>query len=146
MKARDIMSANVISVGLDTKVRDAINLMLEHKISGLPVVDGDGVLVGLLTENDLVLGSRSGLPLHLQVLEDMLGAKDPGRHLRQMQELGSRPVNSLMVRDVVTATPNTPVGELVALLVQNDFKRIPIIEGKMLVGIVTRADIIKIMK
>jgi len=145
MKARDIMSADVVSVGPDTNVRAAVALMLERRISGLPVVDDKGKLVGLLTENDLVLGTKSGLPVHLQLLDDLLGAKDPTRHLKQMQDIGNKPVSALMVKDVVTAGPNTPVGELVALLVNNDFKRIPIIQEGRLVGIVTRADIVKIM-
>ena len=145
MRAKDVMSTKVISVGPDTSVRAAVAIMLKHRISGLPVVDDKGKLVGLLTENDLVLGTQWGLPVHLQLLEDLLGTKDPTRNLKQMQAIGAEIVSTLMTKELVTASPNTPVGELVALLVNNDFKRIPIIDNHKLVGIVTRADIIKIM-
>jgi len=84
--------------------------MLQHRISGLPVVDGEGRLVGLLTENDLVLGSAPGLPIHLQLLEDLLDAKEPTRHLDQIQEIGEKRVKELMTREIVTAQPDAPLG------------------------------------
>lgn len=145
MRARDVMSEDLITVSPDDPIRKAVALMLDHRISGLPVVDCEGTLVGLLTENDLVLGSSSGLPVHLQLLEDLLDAREPGRHMKQVQDIGARQVRDLMVENVVTAGPATPVGELIALLVKNDFKRIPIVDRSRLVGIVTRADIVKIM-
>lgn len=145
MRAKEIMSTNLITVRPDEPVRKAVALMLEHCISGLPVVDCGGALVGLLTENDLVLGSSPGLPVHLQLLEDMLGVREPTRHLKQVRFIGDRKIRDLMVEDVVTASPDTPVGEVIALLVKNDFKRIPIVSAEKLVGIVTRADILKIM-
>lgn len=146
MRARDVMSVNLITVSPNEPVRKAVALMLEHRISGLPVVDSEGALVGLLTENDLVMGTSSELPVHLQLLEDLLEAREPTRHLTQVQEIGKKMIRDLMVEDLVTAGPDTPVGELIALLVKNDFKRIPIVSGGKLEGIVTRADIVKIMQ
>lgn len=146
MRARDVMSVNLITVSPDEPVRKAVALMLEHRISGLPVVDNKGALVGLLTENDLVLGTSSGLPVHLQLLEDLLEAREPTRSFTQIHEIGNKLIRDLMVEDLVTAGPDTPVGELIALLVKNDFKRIPIVSRGKLEGIVTRADIVKIMQ
>lgn len=145
MRAKDVMSTRLVTIGPDEPVRNAVSLMLQHRISGLPVVDGEGRLVGLLTENDLVLGSAPGLPIHLQLLEDLLDAKEPTRHLDQIQEIGEKRVKELMTREIVTAQPDAPLGELISLLVKNDFKRIPIVSQGALVGLVTRADIVKVM-
>ncbi|MTI94091.1 MAG: CBS domain-containing protein [Firmicutes bacterium] len=140
-----IMSRDVITVNPDSTVREAVELMLKHRISGLPVVDGEGKLVGLLTENDLVLGGKPSLPVHLQVLENLLGSQDPELRTVQLRQLAGQSVSKLMTREVTTARPQTPVGELVNLLVANDFKRISIIENGQLVGIVTQADIVRVM-
>lgn len=144
--ASHVMTKEVITVKPETTLRQAVDLMLRHRISGLPVVDDNGRLVGLLVENDLVLGARTGLPVHLQLLEDLLNAKKPDRHEEQLRELANRPVKEYMSTELVTASPDTPLRQLVALLVSNDFKRIPIVEGERLVGIVSRADIIKVMR
>ena len=146
MRANDDMSTKLITIAPDTKVRDAVKLMLEHRISGLPVVDSSGKLVGLITESDLVLDAEPGLPIHLQLLEDLLGVEDPTRHFKKIRDIGDKPVSALMVKEVVTASPDTPVGELVSLLVNSDFKRIPIVDKNQLAGIVTRADIVRLMK
>ncbi len=145
MRAKDVMSTKLITIASDTKVRDAVKLMLEHRISGLPVVDSSGKLVGLITESDLVLDAEPGLPIHLQLLEDLLGAEDPTRHFKKIRDIGDKPVSALMVKEVVTASPDTPVGELVSLLVNSDFKRIPIVDKNQLAGLVTRADIVRLM-
>ena len=115
-------------------------------VSGLPVVDRTGRLVGLLTENDLVLGGGTLLPLHLQLLDDLISQGAPARSLQDLQRLARLPVQDLMTREVMAAQPKTPIGELISMLVTNDFKRIPVIDGTSLVGIVTRADIIKVIK
>lgn len=146
MRANDVMSTKLITIAPDTKVRDAVKLMLEHRISGLPVVDSSGKLVGLISESDLVLDAEPGLPIHLQLLEDLLGVEDPTRHFKKIRDIGDKPVSALMVKEVVTASPDTPVGELVSLLVNSDFKRIPIVDKNQLAGIVTRADIVRLMK
>lgn len=102
--------------------------------------------MGLLTENDLVLGGGTLLPLHLQLLDDLISQGDPARSLQDLQRLARLPVQDLMTREVMAAQPKTPIGELISMLVTNDFKRIPVIDGNSLVGIVTRADIIKVIK
>ncbi len=146
MKARDIMTNKVITITPDAKVRQAVDLMLRHRISGLPVVDERGKLVGLLVESDLVYSSRPDLPAHLQLLEDFLRSGRTDMQEDELVEMASHPVSRYMTRQVVTATPEASVRELVEIMVENNFKRIPIIQDGILKGIVTRADILKVIR
>ncbi len=146
MKARDIMTTRVITTTPDARVSDAVDLMLKHRISGLPVVNEQGKLMGLLVESDLVYGARSDLPAHLQLLENFLNSGGTDMKEEELAQMASHPVSRYMTRQLVTATPDASVRELVEIMVENDFKRIPIIQGDFLKGIVTRADILKVIR
>ena len=115
MLARDVMTADVVVVREDTPLAEAERLMIEHEVSGLPVVDGDGVLVGIMTERDVLLRHEA---------------------IQQVQDV--------MTRNLVTAPETADYLDMVELLLQHDIKRVPIVTGDhRLVGIVSRADLIR---
>ena len=140
MKASDVMSRNILSVGRDATIAEAIRLMLDNQISGLPVIDA-GRLVGILTEGDLLRRSETGTERHRpRWLEILMG---PGRLAGEYVRTHGRKVEEIMTRDVVSVTPDTPLDEIVALMERRRVKRVPVLEGDAPVGIVSRADLLR---
>ncbi|RUW60673.1 CBS domain-containing protein [Mesorhizobium sp. M7A.F.Ca.US.008.03.1.1] len=133
MKAKDVMTANVVSVSPDHSVRHAARIMLDHRISGLPVVGDDGRLVGIVSEGDFLRRSELGAP-----------AFPPGE-ARDYVKGHSWKVADLMTSDVVMADEETPIERIVVLMQEHGIKRIPVMRGQRLVGVVSRADLLRVI-
>lgn len=141
MNASDIMTREVVSVGPDAAIGDAIRRMLDHRISGLPVVDGGGKVVGMLTEGDLLRRGETGTERHRsRWLEFLLGA---GRLADEYVRTHGRKVGEIMTEHVVSAAEDTPLAEIVQLMERHRIKRLPIFRGGNLIGIVSRADLVR---
>lgn len=141
MNASDIMTRNVISVGQDALIRDAVGRMLDSGISGLPVVDGDGKVVGMLTEGDLLrrdeIGTERQRP---RWLEFLLG---PGRLADEYVRTHGRKVGEIMTENVIRVAEDPPLAKIVQLMERHHVKRLPVLRGGALVGIVSRADLVR---
>jgi CBS domain-containing protein len=141
MLARDIMSSPVISVRPDATVMDAITLMLERKLSGLPVVDAEKQLVGIVSEGDFLrrfeLGTEVQRPRWIEFL------RGPGRAAEEFARTHGRKVDEVMSTDVVSADAAAPLSDIVGLMQRKNVKRIPIVDEARIVGIITRADVLK---
>jgi CBS domain-containing protein len=142
MQARDVMVSPVITVGENKTVHDVVRLLIESRISGVPVVNDAGRLVGIITEADLMRRPEAGTErpsswwLALLLGERKLAAD-------YVKSRGVR-VKDIMTLDVKTASPETPLYEIADLFEENHIKRVPILnEGGDLVGIVSRANIIQ---
>jgi CBS-domain-containing membrane protein len=141
MNASDVMTSNVITVRQDAPVRDAIRLMLDHGISGLPVTDDSGRMVGILSEGDLLRRAEMQTERqHSRWLEFLLG---PGRLADEYTHTHGRKVGEIMTKDIVSVVEDTPLAEIVRLMERYDVKRLPVRCGGALVGIVTRADLMR---
>ncbi|RAI45359.1 CBS domain-containing protein [Rhodoplanes roseus] len=140
MKASDIMSTSVITVTPDTSVQDVAEILLKNRISGVPVVDPEGRPIGIVSEGDLLRRAESGTGherswwLKLLMGREVLAAEYVKEHARRAADV--------MTRELVTATPDTPVAEIASLLERNRIKRVPILQGGKLVGIVSRANLL----
>jgi len=141
MNAADVMSRNVVSVGPDAPIGDAISLMLEHHISGLPVVVNDGVLVGVLTEGDLLRRSETRTERHRARWIEFL--RGPGRLAEDFVRTHARKVGEIMTEAVVSTTEDAPLSEIVRLMERHHIKRLPVLRGEAIVGIVTRTDLMR---
>lgn len=134
MLARDIMTRTVLSVTPDHSVRHAAQIMLDHHISGLPVIDDSGKLVGMLTEGDLLrrteLGPAAAWSQGRQSAEDYIRTHGWS-------------VGDVMTTHALTITETTPMAQIAAMMSTNDIKRVPVIDGDKVVGIVSRADILR---
>lgn len=143
VQAREIMSSPVLTVTPEAPVRDAVQLMLGNHISGLPVVDAQGHLVGIISEADLLLKAAEPKPA-----EPLVEVSGPWlwleRWLGAHRKAAGRTVGEVMTRHVVTAEETTRVCELAARMVRHQVNRLPIVRGREVVGIVTRADILKV--
>jgi CBS domain-containing protein len=141
MKASDVMTRNVATVARDAPSADAIRLMLDHRISGLPVVDGSCKIAGMLTEGDLLRRAETGTQRQRpRWLELLLG---PGRLADEYVQTHGRKVCEIMTEDVVSVAEDTPLAEIVRLMERHRIKRLPVVHGDTLVGIVSRADLVR---
>jgi CBS domain-containing protein len=141
MRAADVMVTSVITVGPQASVQEVAKLLLTNRISGLPVVSDQGDLVGIVSEGDLLHRAEAGTgrrrPWWLAILtgRDVLAAEYVREH--------SYKVADVMTRHVITATPDTPLQDIAHLLEKNGIKRVPIVDGGRLVGIVSRANLLQ---
>jgi CBS domain-containing protein len=141
MKAADIMTLGAATIRPDASIAQAAQLMLQYRISGLPVVDAAGVLVGIVTEGDLLRRADSGTEQRRpRWLEFLLG---PGRLADEYVHTHSRRVEDVMSRDIVTVSPETPVSDVVGQMERRGIKRIPVVREGKVVGIISRANLLR---
>ena len=141
MNAADIMTCNILSVGPETPVVEAIGLMLNNHVSGLPVIDEAGQLVGIVTEGDLLRRGETGTERHRpRWVEILMG---PGRLASEYVRTHGRKVGEIMTSELLSVDPETPLDEIVELMERHRIKRVPVLEGEKLVGIVSRADFLR---
>jgi CBS domain-containing protein len=140
MKAADIMTRNVVSVQPETTILQAADLMLQHRISGLPVIDSDGRLVGIVTEGDFLRRIETGTQRQRPRWVELLVG--PGRLAEEYVRSSSRRIEDVMTQPVQTIGEDTPVGDVVELMERRRIKRLPVLRGDKLVGIVSRANLL----
>jgi CBS domain-containing protein len=140
MQARDVMTTNVVTVRPDTRVEEIARLLLDRRISGVPVVDADGRLVGIVTEGDLMRRPEIGTERHRGWWLRLFG-DERERAAEYARAHGSR-ADEVMTRNVVTVTEETPVGEIARLLEKHRIKRVPVVRDGKPVGIVSRANLL----
>ena len=140
MKAQDIMTWGVISIEAEAPVMRAAQLMLQNHVSGLPVLDESGKLVGMVTEGDFLrrgeLGTQRRRP---RWLEFLIG---PGRLASEYVRACGRKVHEIMTPNPYTITEDLPLEEIVRLMERHHVKRLPVISGDKLIGIVSRANLV----
>jgi len=141
MQAKDVMTTKVVTVQPDARVEHIAALLLEQRISGVPVVDADGRLLGIVTEGDLIRRPELGTERHrgwwLQLFGD-----ERERAAEYARAHGSR-AEQVMTRNVVTVTEDTSVGEIARLLEEHRIKRVPVVREGKVVGIVSRANLLQ---
>lgn len=141
MLARDVMTTPVISVTPATRTRDAIELMLAHHLSGLPVLDEEGMLIGILSEGDLIRRSELGTEKHRsRFIAFILG---PGRAAHDYTKSHARFVRGVMTQEVIAVAEDTPIEEIVGLMERHAIKRMPVMRGEDIIGMVSRSDLLR---
>jgi CBS domain-containing protein len=133
MNAGDVMTTGAATVRPDSSLADAARLMIEHRISGLPVVDAQGRLAGIITEGDFLRPDQKHKPNLMEVLAS--GGALAG-------ELNSRRVADLMTADPITIAVDTPVEVIAALMNRRGVKRLPVVTQGKVVGIVSRSNLL----
>jgi CBS domain-containing protein len=134
MQVKDVMTRKVLSIEPDVSVLEAVRSMLQNKISGLPVVDANGTLVGIVTEGDFLRRSETKTERQRpRWLEFLLG---PGRLADEYVHTHAGRVSAVMTPDPYTVTEDTPLEDVVQLMEKHRVKRLPVVRGKSLVGIV----------
>lgn len=141
MKVEEIMTKDVIAVSPKTPVHEAAELMVDHAISGLPVVDDDGKVVGIVSEGDLILREkpRERTPWWRAFFGDA------ERLAREYQKAHGTTVEEVMTRSLITVSPDLPIESAALVLDQHRIRRVPVLADGWLVGIVSRGDLIKVL-
>ena len=141
MRAHQIMTRSVVTVSPETTIVDAANLMLQRHVSGLPVVDPGGKLVGVVSEGDFIRRSEIGTGRKRgRWLRFILG---PGRSASDFVHEHGRKVSEVMTKSPLTVTEDTSLPEIVDLMEKNNVKRLPVMHGDKVVGIVSRANLLQ---
>ncbi len=143
MRVSEIMTSPVVGVEPSASVEDAVKLMLGNHISGLPVVSGDGHLVGIVTEGDFLrrgeLGTARRRPRWLQFFIS------PGKDAAEYVQSHGRKVEEVMTAEPVTISAEASLADLVELMIARKIKRVPVVDKGKLVGIVARSDLMRAM-
>lgn len=140
MKAKEVMTSPVVSVEPEAAVLQAVRIMLQRRVSGLPVIDKDRRLVGIVTEGDFLRRAETGTQRRrARWLEFLVG---PGKLAQEYADTHARKVHEVMTPDPVTVTEDTLLEDIVRLMEKRQIKRLPVMRGQEVVGIVSRANLL----
>jgi CBS domain-containing protein len=145
--AKNIMTSGVVAVTPETSIGQLSKVLLENKVSGVPVVDGEGKLIGIVSEADIIKDNINvQFPFYFDPLMVSGYVVDFEKYNEDIKDYLNSKVETIMNHRVKTVNPSTSISEIADIMVSNKVNRIPVIdENKKVVGIITRADIIKSM-
>ena len=141
MRAQDVMSRDVVTVTPDDTVVQAARLMLQGKFSGLPVVDANGSLVGMVTEGDLLRRAETGTVCRRPRWLELIAG--PGRLAAEYTRSAGKFVKEVMTRGAQAVTGDTELADIVDLMERNHIKRVPVTKGDRVVGIISRQNLVR---
>jgi len=141
MRTKDIMTTSVVSVTPETGVSDVARLLLERHISAVPVIDTDGRLIGMVSEGDFLRRAEDGSHRHGSWWLRLFSGS--GENAADYVKTHGRSAADVMTRDVITVTEDTPTGDVAHLLETKRIKRVPVLRDGRVVGIVSRADLLR---
>lgn len=146
LQAKDIMSTEVITVGMEMGVGELAALLSEKHISGVPVLDDDGGLVGVVTENDLIDQTKKfHIPTVVSILDSVIFLESPLKMDKEMKKMTGTTVADLVSRDPRRVTEETTLAEIATIMAEKGVHTLPVMRGKELVGVVGKSDIIRTM-
>jgi CBS domain-containing protein len=141
LKVRDLMTREVVTVRPTTPIKDVARLLVEHRISGMPVVDADGRVIGVISEGDLVVKGQGADAVERRPLARIFGDTPTTR--AQLAKVLALTAGDAMTRPAITIGADEPVAEAAATMARRQVNRLPVVEAEELVGVVTRADIVR---
>lgn len=143
LKAKDIMTRDVITVKPTTTIEDLARILIKHKISGTPVVDDDGNLVGIVTENELISKNKR---LHIPTIFRLFDAFIPigtGKLEFEIKKMAASTVGEICTRDVITVDDETSMEDIATIMTEKKIHLLPVVKAGKLVGIIGKKDIIR---
>jgi CBS domain-containing protein len=138
MIAAGLMTSKILAIDPEASLRDAVWMMLTHQISALTVVDSEGRLVGIVSEGDLLRRAEIGTERRRSWWSEFNAGQET--LAAEFVKTHAHKVADVMTRDVITARPETPAGDIVKLMEDHAIKRVPIVQGGRVVGVVSRSD------
>ena len=145
--AKDIMTSKVITINQDASIEELSNLLLDNKISGVPVVDNEGKIVGIATEGDIIVrDTEMHFPRYFKLLDSIIYLESLTKFRDSYKKHLAVRVSEIMTSDIVSCTAQTSVEEVASIMVEKRINRIPVLTAdNKPEGIITRADIVKSM-
>jgi CBS domain-containing protein len=140
MQVQAVMSRSIRSVGADTKVMEVASIMCLYRIPGIPVIEDDGKLVGIIAEKDVL---HRLFPTLENLMEEGMGNVDLNKQVAKYKDILALPVSDLMTRNPITVSPEMHVLRAASVMVRNQFRRIPVARDGRLVGMLSLGDVHK---
>jgi CBS domain-containing protein len=138
------MTTDVITVKKDTSLKDLAKLLYENHINGVPVVDDDGLLIGIICESDLIRKDKKlHIPTVVALFDWVLYLESPKKIEKEIQRINATTVEDLYTKNVITVDEKTPIDEIATIMEQKKIYTIPVMDGDRLVGVVGKADLLR---
>jgi len=144
MKTKDIMTKEVITVKPEMTIEELARLFTKHDISGAPVVDEAGGLIGIVTENDLIkMEQRLHIPTIITIFDAVIYLGSSKKFEDDLKRMAATKVSDIYKRDVVTITENTTIEEVATIMCEKDIHHLPVVKKGKLMGIVGKKDVVR---
>ncbi len=144
LKAKDIMTTDVITVKPSTTIEELSKKLMEHNISGVPVVNDEGDLLGIVTENDLISqNKRLHIPTVMRLFDAFIVLESPGKIEKEIKKMTATTVDEICTKKVMTVTEDTAVEDIATIMSDKKVHLIPVVQGKKIRGIIGKMDLIK---
>jgi len=146
LKVKDIMTKEVVSVTKETTVMELAGIFAQRHISSLPVLDQNGELIGMVTETDLVEQDKNlHIPTVISIFDWVIYLESDKKFEKELKKMTGRTVGDIYSNEVVTVAPDTSISDVADMLSSRKITALPVVEGKKLVGIISRIDLIRSM-
>lgn len=144
LNASDIMTTEVITVKKDTNLQDLAIIFYENHINGVPVVDDDGLLIGIICESDLIRKNKKlHIPTVVTIFDAVLYLESPKKLEKEIKRVNATKVEDLYTKDVFTIDEKTEIDDIATVMTQKKIYTIPVVDGDRIVGIIGKADLIR---
>lgn len=144
LTARDIMTPNPITIRPEATIAEAVKILLEKRFNGLPVVDADGVLVGVICQSDLVAQQQKmEIPSIFTLFDGFIPMPGWAKAEKDFLKMNALSVGEAMSASPVTAAPDMPLEDLASLMVKAKYYSLPVVEEGRLVGIIGKEDVLR---
>ncbi len=142
--AKDIMTSDVITTTRDQSIKELSELFVTHKINGVPVVDDNGGVIGVVTQGDLIEQQKNlHIPTVIALFDAVLFIESAKKFEAEAQKLTGKTVNDIYHRNPITVTSSPEANEVATLMAEKDVHTIPVVDGGKLVGVIGKIDVIK---
>lgn len=144
MKARDIMTRDVITVSPEATIEEIARILHEHRISGVPVVNQEKEIIGIVTEGDLIIKiAKPDLPPHIELFGGIIYLKKPQEMEEEWKKITAVLAKDIMTEKVICIEEDSNIEDVASLMINRKVNRLPVVKDGKLIGIITRADIIE---
>lgn len=142
--AKEIMTKDVITVTEDTSIKALSDQFIKYKVNGFPVLDQNGQLVGIVTEKNLIEQNKNlHIPTVIALFDAVIYLESGKNFEKEVKRFNATQVKDIFTPNVVTVSPETPFDEIASLMAEKSVHSIPVVDGKKIVGIIGKLDIIK---
>ena len=144
LTAKDIMTRNVMTVKKDTSINELSRLFIEQRVNGIPVVDDDNEVIGMVTQGDLIEQNKSlHIPTVITLFDAVLFLESEKKFEADVKKLTGTKVEDIYSANAVTVTQDTALGEIATIMAEKDIHTLPVVEDGKLVGIIGKLDLIR---
>ena len=144
LTAKDIMTKNVTTVKKDTSISELSRLFIEHRVNGIPVVDDDNKVIGMVTQGDLIEQNKSlHIPTVITLFDAVLFLESEKKFEADVKKLTGTKVEDIYSSNAVTVTQETELGEIASIMAERDIHTLPVVEDGKLVGVIGKLDLIR---